>query len=33
MIKMMKTILIEKRLRTTIITQENLEELPIVNAT
>ena len=33
MIKMMKTILIEKRLKTTVITQENLEELLIVNAT
>ena len=33
MIKMMKTILIEKRLKITVITQENLEELLIVNAT
>ena len=33
MIKMMKTILIEKRLKTTVIAQENLEELPIANAT
>ena len=33
MIKMMKTILIDKRLKTTAITQENLEELFIVNAT
>ena len=31
--KMMKIILIEKRLKTTVITQENLEELSIVNAT
>ena len=30
---MMKTILIEKRLKTTVITQENLEELLIANAT
>ena len=33
MIKMMKTILIDKRLKTTAITQENFEELLIVNAT
>ena len=32
MIKMMKIILIEKRLKTTAITQENLEELLIANA-
>ena len=32
-ITMMKIILIEKRLKTTVITQENLEELLIVNAT
>ena len=31
-IKMMKIILIEKRLKITVITQENLEELLIVNA-
>ena len=30
---MMKTILIEKRLKTTVTTLENLEELLIVNAT
>ena len=30
-IKMMKTILIEKRLKTTAATQENLEELLIAN--
>ena len=32
-IKMMKTMLIEKRLTITVITQENLEELLIANAT
>ena len=31
-IKMMKIILIEKRLKITVIIQENLEELLIVNA-
>ena len=31
-IKMMKIILIEKRLRITVVIQENLEELLIVNA-
>ena len=29
----METILMEKRLKTTVITQENIEELLIVNAT
>ena len=33
MIKMMKVILIEKRLKTTSMTHENLEELPIANVT
>ena len=33
MIKIMETILMEKRLKTTVITQENIEELLIVNAT
>ena len=33
MIKVMKAILTEKRLLTTAITQENLEELLIANAT
>ena len=32
-IKMIKIIKIEKRLKTTVITQENLEELLIENAT
>ena len=32
-IKMMKIILIEKSLKTTVIIQENLEELLIANAT
>ena len=32
LIKMIKTILIEKRLKIIVIIQENLEELPIVNA-
>ena len=32
LIKMIKTILIEKRLKIIVIIQENLEELPIINA-